>query len=76
MAPHARFRLPTAEALAREAARLGLDIPYRDGVSVLLERAALGGREVPNRLAVLPMEGADAEPSGAPSGSTLRRYAR
>lgn len=76
MAPHERFRLRSAAHLRDEAGRLGLDIPYSDDISVLLERAALGSREVPNRLAVLPMEGADAGPSGAPAGSTGRRYRR
>ena len=76
MAAHERFRLRTAGDLRGEAERLGLDIPYRGDVSVLLEKASVGGRAVPNRLAVLPMEGADAEPSGAPSEWTRRRYRR
>jgi 2,4-dienoyl-CoA reductase (NADPH2) len=76
MAPHARFRLRSADDLAAEAGRLGLDIPYREDISILLEKASFGGRATPNRLAVLPMEGADAETAGAPSGWTLRRYRR
>jgi 2,4-dienoyl-CoA reductase (NADPH2) len=76
MTPHARFRLASADDLRAEAGRLGLDIPYQEDVSVLLERVSYGGRPVPNRLAVLPMEGADAEPSGAPSEWTRRRYHR
>lgn len=76
MAPHARFRLRTPEDLAGEALRLGLDVPYRDDLSGLLERSSIGGRKVPNRLAVLPIEGADAERSGAPSKWTRRRYRR
>jgi 2,4-dienoyl-CoA reductase (NADPH2) len=76
MAPHARFRLRTPDDLGREARRLGLDIPYRDDLSGLLEKFSIGGRVVPNRLAVLPIEGADAERSGAPSEWTRRRYRR
>jgi len=76
MAPHARFHLRSATDLAAEAGRLGLDIPYRDDISILLEKASFGGRATPNRLAVLPMEGADAEPAGSPSEWTLRRYRR
>ena len=76
MAPHARFRLRTPGDLRDEARRLGLDIPFRDDLSVLLEKSSIGGRAVPNRLAVLPMEGADAERSGAPSEWTRRRYRR
>ena len=76
MAPHARFRLRTPDDLAGEARRLGLDIPFRDDLSGLLGKSSVGGRGVPNRLVVLPMEGADAETSGAPSDWTRRRYRR
>jgi 2,4-dienoyl-CoA reductase (NADPH2) len=76
MAPHATFRLRSADDLRAEAARLGIDIPYSDDISVLVNKASLAGREIPNRLAVLPMEGADAEPGGEPSESTRRRYRR
>jgi 2,4-dienoyl-CoA reductase-like NADH-dependent reductase (Old Yellow Enzyme family) len=76
MAAHARFRFRSAAGLLAEAARLGLDVPYQEDVSPLLGRTALAGRAVPNRLAVLPMEGADAEAAGGPSESTRRRYRR
>jgi 2,4-dienoyl-CoA reductase-like NADH-dependent reductase (Old Yellow Enzyme family) len=76
MAAHAKFRLRSAEELRDEAGRLGLDVPYDERVSVLLEKTAVAGRVLPNRLAVLPMEGADAEANGAPSEWTLRRYRR
>jgi len=76
MAPHAKFRFRSAEALLAEARRLGLDIPYKEDLSVLVEKTALAGRELPNRLAVLPMEGADADNEGGPSERTRRRYRR
>ena len=76
MAAHAKFRLGSADDLRAEAARLGLDVPYDNDISVLLDKSAVAGRPVPNRLAVLPMEGADAGPGGAPSELTLRRYRR
>ena len=76
MAAHAKFRLRTAEELRDEAGRLGLEIPYEEKTSVLLEKTPIAGRNVPNRLAVLPMEGADAEADGAPSEWTFRRYRR
>jgi 2,4-dienoyl-CoA reductase-like NADH-dependent reductase (Old Yellow Enzyme family) len=74
MAPHARFKLGSAGDLRAETERLGLDIPSREDLSVLLEPGSFGGHATPNRLAVLPMEGADAEPSGEPSEWTRRRY--
>ena len=76
MASHAVFRLRSADDLRTEAARLGIDVPWSDDISVLTGPADLAGRTVPNRLAVLPMEGADAEPGGAPSEATRRRYRR
>jgi 2,4-dienoyl-CoA reductase (NADPH2) len=76
MAAHAKFGIRTADELRNEAGRLGLDIPYDENVSVLLEKMPLAGRLLPNRLAVLPMEGADAETDGAPSEWTRRRYRR
>jgi 2,4-dienoyl-CoA reductase (NADPH2) len=76
MAAHTTFRLRSAEDLRLEAGRLGLDVPWGEDVTALTARAALAGREVPNRLAVLPMEGADAGADGAPSETTRRRYRR
>ena len=76
MAAHDRYRFRAASGLRDAARRLGLDVPYRDDLSALLAKSAFAGRTVPNRLAVLPMEGADAEPSGAPSAATRRRYER
>ena len=76
MAAHERFRLRSAADLHKEAQRLGLEIPFADEIPVLLEKAVFGGRPVPNRLAALPMEGADAEETGEPSEWTRRRYRR
>jgi 2,4-dienoyl-CoA reductase-like NADH-dependent reductase (Old Yellow Enzyme family) len=76
MAAHAKFHYRSAEGLLAEARRLGLDIPYQEDSSILVGRAVFAGREVPNRLAVLPMEGADADETGGPSDLTRRRYRR
>jgi len=76
MPAHAKFRSRSAEGLLAEARRLGLELPYKEDPSILVEEAALAGRKIPNRLAVLPMEGADADPAGGPSDRTLRRYRR
>jgi 2,4-dienoyl-CoA reductase (NADPH2) len=76
MAPHAKFRFRSAGELQAKARGLGLDLPFDDDLSVLFDKLDIAGRAAPNRLAVLPMEGADAEASGAPSELTLRRYRR
>jgi 2,4-dienoyl-CoA reductase-like NADH-dependent reductase (Old Yellow Enzyme family) len=41
-----------------------------------LQPTEIAGRKVPNRLAVHPMEGCDAEDDGGPGKLTLRRYRR
>ena len=76
MSKHEKFHLRTREDLRQKAAELGLDVPFDDDISVLFERAPLAGRTLSNRVAVLPMEGADAEDSGAPGELTFRRYRR
>ncbi len=76
MAPHETFAFRSPETLLRKAKDLGLDIPYEEDLTPLFEPLAIGNRKIPNRLAVLPMEGADASPAGAPSEWTTRRYAR
>ncbi len=76
MAAHAKFRFRSTAELQAGARELGVDLPIDDDLSVLFDELAVAGRTAPNRLAVLPMEGADAEPSGAPSELTLRRYRR
>jgi 2,4-dienoyl-CoA reductase-like NADH-dependent reductase (Old Yellow Enzyme family) len=76
MAPHERFAFKSRDELLAKAGELGLDIPFSDDISVLLEPATAAGRRLPNRLAVLPMECADATPDGAPTDSTFRRYGK
>jgi 2,4-dienoyl-CoA reductase (NADPH2) len=76
MAHHERFSFRNAGELLAKAEALGLRIPYSEDVSMLLEPATLADRTVPNRLAVLPMEAADADAEGAPTVRTLRRYER
>lgn len=76
MSKHEKFHFRTREDLVRKAAELGLDIPFDDGFSVLFERTSVAGKILSNRIAALPMEGADAEDSGAPGELTFRRYRR
>ena len=76
MAPHEKFAFRTSGELRARAEELGLELPFADDVSPLLGPAAFSGWRLPNRLAVLPMECADADPAGAPTAPTFRRYAR
>jgi 2,4-dienoyl-CoA reductase (NADPH2) len=76
MAPHGRFSFRSPGELLEKATSLGLKIPFAEDVSVLLEPATVADRSLPNRLAVLPMESADADLEGAPTDRTYRRYER
>jgi 2,4-dienoyl-CoA reductase (NADPH2) len=73
---HERFRFSDRAALERRIVELGLDIPLSDDISCLFSPVYLPGKTLLNRFVVLPMEGADAEPTGGPSDLTLRRYKR
>ena len=74
--PYERFRLKDRAALEKKVAALGLDIPVLDDISVLFSHVVVARRVLPNRFAVLPMEGADGDDSGRPTELTLRRYNR
>lgn len=76
MIPHRRFDCNTREQLEARAAELGARLPYAAGVDLLLERLALAGRTLTNRIVVQPMEGCDAHSDGSPSALTHRRYER
>jgi 2,4-dienoyl-CoA reductase-like NADH-dependent reductase (Old Yellow Enzyme family) len=75
----------TAAALAAHLKRLGWELPFDHAIlsapdSPLAQPFQLpwhkGWRRVGNRFAVQPMEGWDAEPDGAPSDLTRRRWLR
>ncbi len=62
--PHERFHFKDRAALERKIADLGLDIPLSDDISILFSHVVVARRILPNRLVVLPMEGADGDPAG------------
>ncbi len=66
------FFLPTPDALAAEARRLGLAIPLAGRPATLATPVA----GLPNRLCAQPITGLDAAPDGAPGPLTLRRHQR
>ncbi len=73
---HQPFRFRTAEGLLRKAEALGLDLPFDRDVDLLIQPGRIASRDVPNRMAVQPMEGVDANPDGSPGELTFRRYRR
>jgi 2,4-dienoyl-CoA reductase (NADPH2) len=76
MSAHERFRFRTARGLLEKAEALGVALPFSKNIEALFAPATIGRATVPNRLAVQPMEGSDADARGAPSELTFRRYRR
>ena len=76
MAAHARFRFKDQASLLEKIRSLDLDIPFSQDIDILFRPAKVNGRTLANRVAVLPMEGADAAPDGRPTELTFRRYKR
>lgn len=70
------FKFKSAEDLAAEAARLGVDLPLTDDLSPLFQPVVIGPLTAGNRLAVQPMEGCDGTRDGRPDELTYRRYRR
>lgn len=72
----ATFR--TAADLRAHLADLGVELPLDDALDAGPLSASLdvAGRTIGNRFAVLPMEGWDGTPDGAPSDLTVRRWER
>ena len=71
-----RFAFGDSSALLAKAKTLGIEIPFRNNLDPLFQPLSIAGRILANRLAVQPMEGADAGPEGAPGPLTFRRYRR
>lgn len=67
------FHYKTLEELNQEIAAQNLSIPFGNEV-VLREAVTVGGRTIPNRIAIQPMEGCDGTADGKPDELTLRRY--
>ncbi len=72
--PHEKFHYRSLEEVKATAAGLGLSLPFAQDTGILATPLAVGGRALPNRLGVAPMEGADSLPDGSPSEYTVRRY--
>ena len=74
-------RLASASAFAEHLAAVGADLPFDVHVvpaptGPLAQAATFGRRTVGNRFAILPMEGWDGSPDGAPTDLVERRWRR
>ncbi len=71
-----KFRFKTGKEITAKALELGIKLPWSDSIELLLQPVEIAGMEVPNRLAVHPMEGFDADQDGTPGELSFRRYRR
>ena len=76
MASHEKFKLKNLDELREKITELGVNIQVTEDLSPLMKKVAVGSKTAPNALAVLPMEGCDANPDGSPSELMERRYLR
>ena len=77
--PHPKFEpftYKSLEALKKKIDELQLEIPISHNVDILKERVKIKDEMTPNRLAIQPMEGFDANKDGSPGKLTKRRYIR
>lgn len=71
-----KFKFKSLKELEKKIDKLSLDIPISKNLDILKEKIKLGNRIIPNRLAVHPLEGTDANQDGSPGKLTIRRYKR
>ena len=62
------------ERIRSLATREGADIGFQEDLSPLWDPLEIGGLTLPNRVAIQPLEAADADVEGAPTRHTLGRY--
>ncbi len=71
-----KFHYRTWDEVTAEAADLGIEFPYIEDLSVLMQPVELGTGRAENRIVVQPIESCDALAGGGPSELTTRKYAR
>ncbi len=69
-------RMRTPEEFAGMLQMQGLDLPVESDMASLRQPLAAGGKTIPNRICIQPMEGFDSEEDGAPTDLVRRRYGR
>ncbi|MFB3827201.1 MAG: FAD-dependent oxidoreductase [Bryobacteraceae bacterium] len=73
---HVPFGFHSLDQLRARIAELGVNLSVSEDIAPLLEPVEAGSLHMSNRLCVLPMEGCDGTPDGAPDELTFRRYRR
>ncbi|MGM0445950.1 MAG: NADH:flavin oxidoreductase [Bacillota bacterium] len=71
-----KYNYKNLAEIKNECDELNLDISFSNDLEVLKKTIMVDGIEIPNRLAIQPMEGFDSNKDGGPSELTYRRYKR
>lgn len=71
-----KFHYKAFDDLRSEIQEQGLTIPLSEDITPLLAPVKAGSAALANAMVILPMEGCDSTPSGAPDRLTRRRYLR
>ena len=72
---HEKFTYKSLDDVKAKCKELGVTIPFADNTECLSAPIRIGNREIPNRLGIAPMEGADSTPDGKPSEySGMKRF--
>lgn len=70
------FNYQSLKELKKDLRELNFELPLSEGTDILQKKVNIDNEIIPNRLAIHPMEGADANDDGTPSDLTRRRYRR
>ena len=68
--------IPSPEVFADTLRQYGMDLPVQGDLSALRAPLTAGGKTVPNRICIQPLEGFDSGDDGAPTALVRRRYGR
>jgi 2,4-dienoyl-CoA reductase-like NADH-dependent reductase (Old Yellow Enzyme family) len=71
-----KFNYSSLKGLKADLKELDFELPLSENTKILNEELKINNRLIPSRIAIHPMEGADAEADGTPSELTKRRYKR
>ncbi|RCW61850.1 NADH:flavin oxidoreductase [Halanaerobium sp. ST460_2HS_T2] len=71
-----KFNYSSLKELRADLSKLDFKLPLTENTDILKEEIKINNLKIPNRIAIHPMEGADANNDGTPSELTRRRYQR
>lgn len=71
-----KFNYSSLKELRADLSKLDFKLPLTENTEILKKEIKVESAMIPNRIAIHPMEGADANPDGTPSDLTRRRYRR